>query len=62
MSEHLELLHPFVAHARWFGGKGRDFAITSVRRLGEVPGVVDDGPRVAIDLATVTYEDGGPPE
>jgi maltokinase len=62
MSEHLDLLHPFVAEARWFGGKGRPFAITSVRRLGQVPSRHDDGPRVAIDLATVTFEDGGPPE
>ena len=62
MSEHLDLLHPFVAQARWFGGKGRPFAITSIRRLGQLPGRVEEGPRAAIDLVTVTYEDGGTAE
>nr|WP_221634636.1 hypothetical protein [Nocardioides luti] len=56
------MLHPFVAEARWFGGKGRAFAIGGVRRLGEVPGHVADGPHVAIDLVTVTFEDGGEDE
>jgi maltokinase len=59
MSEHLDLLKPFIEQARWFGGKGRPFTVTGVRRLGVVPHQVEDGPRVAIDLATVTYEDGG---
>ena len=62
MSEHLDLLHPFVAQARWFGGKGRSFTITASRRLGQVPGHVEGGPRVAIDLVTVSFEDGGPAE
>jgi maltokinase len=57
-----DLLHPFVENARWFGGKGRPSTITAVRRLGEVPGQVPGGPRVAIDLATVSYEDQGPDE
>jgi maltokinase len=52
-----ELLEPFLAQARWFGGKGRPFTVTDVHRLGEVPGSVNHGPRVAIDLATVTYGD-----
>jgi maltokinase len=53
-----ELLVPFLEHARWFGGKGRPFTVTSVRRLGEVPGAVAGGPRVAIDLLTLEYADG----
>ena len=54
-----DLLAAFVGEARWFGGKGRSFSITGGRRLGEVPGHVPDGPRVAIDLVTLSYEDGG---
>jgi len=53
-----DLLKPFIEQSRWFGGKGRAFSITGVRRLGEVPGHVADGPRVSIDLATIAYEDG----
>ena len=62
MSEHLDLLKPFLENARWFGGKGRSFSITGTRRLGLVPHQVDGGPRTAIDLVTITYEDGGPDE
>ncbi|MFC4783686.1 maltokinase N-terminal cap-like domain-containing protein [Nocardioides sp. MAHUQ-72] len=57
-----EALKPFIENARWFGGKGREFSITGGRRLGEVPGHVADGPRVAIDLVTLSYEDGGEDE
>ncbi|MCW2792062.1 MAG: hypothetical protein JWO76_1160 [Nocardioides sp.] len=57
-----ELLRPFIEQARWFGGKGRAFSISGVRRLGEVPGHVSGGPRVAIDLVTVSYDDGGEDE
>ena len=28
----------FVADARWFGGKGREFEVTGVRRLGTLTG------------------------
>ena len=62
MTDPLELLQPFIEQSRWFGGKGRAFTITGVRRLGEVPGHVADGPRVAIDLATLAYQDGGEDE
>jgi len=44
----------FIAGARWFGGKGRDFHVTGVRRLG----TVGEHPGVVIDLAQVTYEGG----
>ncbi|MGZ6741101.1 MAG: maltokinase N-terminal cap-like domain-containing protein, partial [Nocardioides sp.] len=57
-----DLLATFVAQARWFGGKGRPFSISGGRRLGEVPGHVPGGPRVAIDLVTVSFEDGGEDE
>jgi maltokinase len=54
-----EVLGTYVGQARWFGGKGRTFSISGGRRLGEVPGHVEGGPRVAIDLVTVSYEDSG---
>jgi maltokinase len=53
-----ELLEPFVEHARWFGGKGRPFTVVAAHRLGEVPGSLPGGPRVAIDLLTLEYADG----
>ncbi len=55
-----ELLAAYVGQARWFGGKGRPFRVTGGRRLGEVPRCVAGGPRVALDLVTIGYEDGGP--
>ena len=52
-----ELLAPYLEHARWFGSKGRPFRIDGTRRLGEVPGSTDGGPRVAIDLLTISFTD-----
>ena len=51
-----EQLRDFVAGARWFGGKGRPFEVTDVRRLW-----LTDGPdaRVAVELLTLAYADGG---
>jgi maltokinase len=46
----------FLATARWFGGKGRPYRVTGVRRVGVLPAGPDE-PRVAIDLATVAYDD-----
>ena len=50
-------LQALIADARWFGGKGRDWSLTGVRRVGELPGA-RDGLRVAIELAEVTFADG----
>ena len=47
----------FVATARWFGGKGRSFEITGVRRLAEVP-MPPDAARVFINLVEVSYAPG----
>jgi maltokinase len=49
-------LAAFVQNARWFGGKGRPFEVTDVRRLGWV----DTGTRAkaSIELLTLSYEDG----
>lgn len=58
----IQHLAPFIEQARWFGGKGRPFALVGVRRLGGVPEQVPGGPRVAIDLATVRFEATGETE
>ena len=58
MSPVHQALRDFVAQARWFGGKGRPFEATAVRRLG----VLGDGaPTLVIDLVSLTYgdEEGG---
>lgn len=49
-----QFLAPFIARSRWFGGKGRDFAVTGE----EVVGTVADEPRVEVRLVEVTYDDG----
>ncbi|WP_392508147.1 phosphotransferase [Naumannella halotolerans] len=50
-------LADYLATARWFGGKGRDFEVTWVTRIGELP---TDQPdlRVVIDVVHVHYADG----
>jgi maltokinase len=47
----------YLERTRWFGGKGRPFTVTGVRRIGELPGS-GDGLWVVIDLVEVTYSDG----
>ena len=49
----------YLGRTRWFGGKGRPFAVTGVRRVGLVPGSVPGGPVVLLCLAEVTYDDVG---
>ncbi len=50
-------LQSLIAEARWFGGKGRDWSLTGVRRVGELPDP-QQGLHVAIELAEVSYSDG----
>ncbi len=47
----------YLGRTRWFGGKGRPFAVSAVQRLGEVPGALQSGPRVVIYLVELTYGD-----
>lgn len=47
----------FLGRARWFGGKGREFAVTGLRRLGTVG--AGTAPEVVPLLAEVRYADGG---
>jgi len=55
MSDERRQIADFIEGARWFGGKGRGFAVTDVRRLGAV---AEEAPRVVIDLCELTYDDG----
>jgi maltokinase len=51
-----ESLHAYLRGARWFGGKGREFEVTDVRRLGTVPGRAELP--VVVDLVELRYDDG----
>ncbi len=55
---HAEAARRYLAQQRWFGGKGRGFAVTHRRAL---PWLSDPGawPAVRIELVTVTFDDGG---
>ena len=47
-------LRGFISDARWFGGKGRDWTLRSVRRVGELP-EPPPGLRVVVEIAEVRY-------
>ncbi len=49
----LDQIREVLGRARWFGGKGRDYDVTGVRRLG----VLGREPVLLVDLVTVTYHD-----
>jgi maltokinase len=49
-----EVVAAYLEKTRWFGGKGRPFTVTAVRRLGRL-GDVD--PAVDVLLAELTYAD-----
>jgi maltokinase len=59
MATQAESLHTYLSSARWFGGKGRTFAVTDVRRLGTIPGRAD--PPVVVDVVELTYDDPSTP-
>jgi maltokinase len=44
----------YLDRTRWFGGKGRPYAVSDVRTLGTLPG---GPPAVVIHLVEVTYDD-----
>jgi maltokinase len=50
----IEVFAAFLDRTRWFGGKGRPYAVTDVRTLGELPG---GPPLVVIHLVEVSYSD-----
>ena len=65
-SSHLDpqVFVDYLAKTRWFGGKGRTFTVSAIRRIGDVPGTpagpTDRGepaPRVVNHLVELTYAD-----
>jgi maltokinase len=56
VSEHPQMT-AYLGLARWFAGKGREYSVVDVQRVGTMPGP----PAVTIDILTVQYaDDGGP--
>ncbi len=51
--EQAQALTAYVAEARWFGGKGREFEVVAVTRLGRI------GPNTASDLVEIHFTDRG---
>jgi maltokinase len=49
-----EVISGYLDRTRWFGGKGRPYAVSDVRALGELPG---GPPLVVVHLVEVTYAD-----
>lgn len=47
----------YIEGARWFGGKGRDFTVAGLRRVGTVPGA-SAGLTAVIELVEIVYADG----
>jgi maltokinase len=52
MSAHPQMT-AYLAEARWFAGKGREYDVVDVQRVGMLPGP----PPVTIDIITVEYAD-----
>ena len=55
-------LERYIGQARWFGGKGREHAVTDVRRAGTLSAAAPaDHPQpcVGIELVTVEYTGSG---
>ncbi|MEO5665002.1 MAG: phosphotransferase [Nocardioides sp.] len=50
-------LKDYIDGARWFGGKGRDWQVGGIRRVGTLPGSTRDL-TVVIDLVEIAYADG----
>jgi maltokinase len=51
-------MEQYLSAVRWFGGKGRPFAVAAVRPLPWLSGE-GETPRVRIELVTVAYDRGG---
>ncbi|UUZ58420.1 maltokinase N-terminal cap-like domain-containing protein [Nocardioides sp. B-3] len=52
-------LKDYIDGARWFGGKGRDWEVGRIRRVGTLPGSTPDL-TVVIELVEIVYADGDP--
>src|SRR6478735_10630269 len=53
-SQHPQMTE-YLASARWFAGKGREYDVVDVQRVATLPGP----PTVTIDILTVRYATGG---
>jgi maltokinase len=49
-----QVISDYLDRTRWFGGKGRPYAVTDVRTVAQLP---DGPPLVVIHLVEVTYSD-----
>ena len=58
MTADRDALERYIASARWFGGKGREFRVRDVRRAGVLGKPTDDVPQVGIELVQLEYGDG----
>ena len=58
MTADRDALERYIASARWFGGKGREFRVRDVRRAGVLGKPTDDVPQVGIELVELEYADG----
>lgn len=61
MATQLESLHDYIGQARWFGGKGREFAVAGVREVGHVDpggGDAEFSPTIVVNLVEIEYVDG----
>ena len=58
MTPDLDALESYIGTARWFGGKGREFHVSEVRRAGVLGRPGDDAPQVGVELVTLQYADG----
>ncbi|HET7327563.1 MAG TPA: aminoglycoside phosphotransferase [Nocardioidaceae bacterium] len=56
-----EHLRAYLAHQRWFAGKGRDFEVTGRRVFPWLSGAGVE-PAVRIELADIAYDDDAEPE
>ena len=52
-------LKDYIDGARWFGGKGRDWQVGRIRRVGTLPGSTPEL-TVVIDLVEIAYAEGEP--
>lgn len=52
-------LKDYIDSARWFGGKGRDWEVGRIRRVGTLPGSTPDL-TVVIELVEIAYVNGDP--
>ena len=53
-----EVIQAYLVKTRWFGGKGRPFEVSGVRRLGRLGRLAPGEPLVDVLIVELTYGDG----